>query len=1348
MAGLDWEKFAELPGEPDRNFELLCRGAIRRNYGSKGDFQSAAQQAGVEFHLRLIEPCDELGAPPRWWGWQCRWYDLPGGRAIGSRRREKIVEAIRTTEKWLPDMTDWVLWTRRPLTSGDQSWFRAIQTRMRLHLRTGVDDLPDLLAGDAAGLRAAYFGELILTPVRLARIRAEGIEAVKRRYNPEVHVKLEAEKVLEQVLGTPSSWRSLSLRATKLRKKATQLRADRGLLDARDSSRDPIGRLLDLAGLVEARLRAVAVVLDEQGAPSAAALAGDPIAPGVTRSELNHAMVVLRTRRQPAALGIHMLEADVRRARGLLDEFAGRASFSMCAVVGGAGRGKSNLAIDLTAERDGAPAGLYLQGRNLIRGGSLEDLLAPLISRPEGSFLDLLEGLDAAGARAGRRIPLVIDGLNEAEDPARFKVLLSSLKITATDFPNVLVLLTLRESAFEYAMPDEAPPWLELPGFEEEFDEAIQRYFAHYKIVRGEGRLPVRMLRQPLLLWMFCEVANPGPPNERRPVPLSSLPATPVRLYERFRDESVKRIATELLSCAEFDVAGGLDRVALALWDQKVRELPFEEVRSMIDRDPDWHKSIARALEDEGVLMREPATTWHGQPSGILFDAFAGFLIADAIVRRVGTGGIEGWLRDQGNLGELDPTPGAGHPLASDILTALAGVLPRHAHRQLWPYLDGQRREQALIDAADLDRGAVDVDTADAIADMLRQGSIPTFRQIMVRLDDVRSDPRHPLNAKFVDRVLRAFEVAERDLRWSEWVRAANDPGWPRRSGPVQRDVEQASRMWRERNSRSEADRLRALWTSWLLTSTDRQLRDHATEALYRFGRGKPETLFCMTLASLDINDGYVPERMLAASYGVAMANQRPTDPGVADAFQDYLRELAAATRGDQATRPTSHWLMRTYAEGTWQLAGARYLEIASDLSAAWKEPFAGTKAPRGYSDTSRRGEEVQHAFGMDFENYTVGSLYEDRSNYDRAHQGYLAGLAQIRGRIWQLGWRKERFEGLDRRIAEEQWRGSRSDRPDRIERYGKKYSWIGYYELAGRLDDADGLPTDITEHIVDIDPSFPDEPPPLPINLPTWARPTPARLSDWVRRGIVDVPDRLLVNDELGEDCEKWVAVHLSLRDRDELAGRRVWGTVEALMVTPKVAAGIGEAVAQLPGWSDANWPGDPSDYYTMAGEIPWSPKFAESVLRYESEPYRYELDLPGIDSFKAEIVTHRYAWEGHHSTTNQQGGHMVPSRLMSAEMGLTKAPDNFDHVEADGHLAVRIFRAPEHFESGSALYVRRDVLESYAKRRRREVVLIVRGERQPEYELISRRPRWYVNAARSRADEWAFARRLKDLG
>ena len=112
---------------------MLCRALIRRHYGRFGDFLALAAQPGVEFHLKLHTSC-ALGDPGRWYGWQCRWYDLPGGRAIGSARRKKIVKAIATTEKELPYINDWILWTRRPLTKGDQKWFYKLKTHMRLIL--------------------------------------------------------------------------------------------------------------------------------------------------------------------------------------------------------------------------------------------------------------------------------------------------------------------------------------------------------------------------------------------------------------------------------------------------------------------------------------------------------------------------------------------------------------------------------------------------------------------------------------------------------------------------------------------------------------------------------------------------------------------------------------------------------------------------------------------------------------------------------------------------------------------------------------------------------------------------------------------------------------------------------------------------------------------------------------------------------------------------------------------------------------------------------------------------------------------------------------------------------------
>ncbi|HEY2171148.1 MAG TPA: hypothetical protein VGJ30_16105, partial [Candidatus Angelobacter sp.] len=128
MPPLNWEVFAELPGATDANFENLCRNLISRHYARCGDLVALANQPGVEFHLKLRSPC-ALGERGRWYGWQCRWYGLPSSHALGSARRAKIEAALEKTKQTLPNLTDWVLWTRYPLTKGDQDWFYALSKK-------------------------------------------------------------------------------------------------------------------------------------------------------------------------------------------------------------------------------------------------------------------------------------------------------------------------------------------------------------------------------------------------------------------------------------------------------------------------------------------------------------------------------------------------------------------------------------------------------------------------------------------------------------------------------------------------------------------------------------------------------------------------------------------------------------------------------------------------------------------------------------------------------------------------------------------------------------------------------------------------------------------------------------------------------------------------------------------------------------------------------------------------------------------------------------------------------------------------------------------------------------------
>ena len=84
---------------------------------------------------------------------------------------------------------------------------------------------------------------------------------------------------------------------------------------------------------------------------------------------------------------------------------------------------------------------------------------------------------------------------------------------------------------------------------------------------------------------------------------------------------------------------------------------------------------------------------------------------------------------------------------------------------------------------------------------------------------------------------------------------------------------------------------IRAKWVMWLLTTTAHNLRDRVTRALYWFGRGDAAALFRQTEEAAAINDGYVFERMMAASYGVAMALH--CDPGQAEFSKRILPDFA-----------------------------------------------------------------------------------------------------------------------------------------------------------------------------------------------------------------------------------------------------------------------------------------------------------------------------------------------------------------------------------------------------------------------------------------------------------------------
>jgi hypothetical protein len=1373
---LNWSVFEQLSGSPQYNFEILCRGLIRRHYGRYGRFAARANQPGVEFHLKLHTTCD-LGNPGDWFGWQCRWYDLQAGKNLGSGRRKKIEEAIAITEKELPELSDWVLWTRRPLTKGDQEWFNGLQTHMRLHLWTEAE-VETHLSGGAEILRGTCFGELILNPDNLSNLHEMAVASIRRRWLPEVHQTIDAERVLRRMLGESGSWDDLQRFAGLLKADAEAIECDISQITC--PLADATTEMASFARIFATALAEAHTILESGDLDLLRQqLANRPVMPD---RKLGNLPRQLRACRQRAALSATNALADIRSAHSLLDEVDNYLGKRIFAVVADVGCGKTQLAAQLTAAIKDRPAGILLHGRDLHAGNNLNDLARHItiqgMPTPIPSMEALLAAVDAAGQRAHRRMPIVIDALNEAEDPRNWQGQLASMHEQLRQYPYVLVACTLRPAFTDEALPLSIDR-IEIPDFGHDTYEAIRRYFRYYRINPADAELPIGLLSHPLTLRLFCEVTNPTREQEVGVAPASWSLTSLFERYLKHSAEHIAELAPRTHRYYEQDVRNALGEIGTALWEQRTRSIGERELRQRLgDETRPWNESIIRSLEQEGVVLRVP-----GEPPGAMrvtaiYDALAGHLVADTILSRLGSSGLEQWVRDPATITALAGQSSDSHPLAMDIFRELVGLVPRRLHGlQLWPLLNEPLRTKALLQAANLEGSYIDSQTVEELSKIAVEPP-DMSPDLFDRLWHTRGAPDHPLNSEFLDAILRPMAIANRDLRWTEWLR--------RNSEELESDLQRLEKSWRDRMDRFLTDRLRARWVMWTLTSTVRILRDQATRTLYWFGRGDPSALFDLAIESLPINDPYVPERMLAASYGTTMAlhaitaNQDFRDK-ILPNFASKLYQLMFAKK---ALHSTTHALMRDFAHHTIQIALLYSPKLLTPNQCKRIVPPFHDGGIRKWGQ--HKGFEQNRKFSpggplrMDFANYTLGRLLPSRGNYNFENREYQDIVMNIYWRLNRLGYSPAIFEGIDKLISSHRYGGRSAGNANRVDRYGKKYSWIAFYELYGlrhdkgllrsRFSDCAERPSD-----VDIDPSFPDEPRNLQVINEDWLGNRNESLPSWIEHGGRPDIIQYLILDEVDGVQGPWILLNGSISQVDKQHHRSLFAFPHGLFVPEQHSQELHQLLEkQKLDWD--NLPEIPQDYYTFAGEIPWCETFPENgfknanlVIGHQIEEVPHSeirfyrkgkklnkeetrdllLKLPFIKNdethqallklLKDEKVTfreiktcskkkeavyrkipvllpvRRNSWESYHSGVNPGQQAIVPTREIADAFRLSLLLPSWDMCDVEGKLASVSIKWGDPWGTGHNLcYLRRDIIDLFLGEKSLDLVWAFWGARE----------------------------------
>lgn len=1303
MPEANWDVFSELPGAADENFEKLCRSLVRRHYGRFGRFKQLANQPGVEFHLQLTEACD-LGVPPRWMGWQCKWYELSNGQSLGAARQKKIIEGLEMTRKHVPGVTDWKLWTRHTLTKEDQKWFFGLESgfpELKLELLTATD-IEDLLVGPGALLRETYFGELVLTPALLAEQYRLAAAPFKRRYQPEVHVVVGAEEMVLRSLGGQCAWESLKNLSSALKRNCTDIASLTEQL--RTEIKAEVESLLARAsGLIDLLDSLHAAVGKGNFDAIQQMLALNPSQP----VRYDRLLSKLRGARSDGAPLAANLVADIHAVSSALRSLERSIGVRAVAVLAAAGEGKSELAVKVTQADGEFPGGVLLLGKNLHAGQKLDDLVSAfkISGRSADSFDRLVEAVDAAGQRAGKRIPIVIDGLNEAEDPRNWRDELSRADELLKEFPYVLLVVTLRNEFAQMCLPEEFPR-VEHNGFQEDPQTAIDKYFEYYKIADADADLPIEFLQHPLTLRIFCEVANPC---RQHIVGVEALPNSLTSLFEEHFDKVAARVA-ELSPTAhriyQEEVQDALLTISGLLWESNARSVEFQAARTAV-RDVDrWDVSVIRALESEGVLVRTTSGAG-GQGIAFSYDLMAGHMMARHLLARPA---LAQWLQsDEGHAQFQFREPGS-HTFAYDVFRALVGLYPhRFDRRQLWQELSDEKLVMnALLLTAQSDPRHIGRETVERFARAMQESK--QFAQIAFkRLRRTRAARAHPYDMDFLHGVLLAMPNTQRDLFWTEWVRE--------RSAEVEGDFKLLSIRWKS-GDLDEREIRRARWVMWTLTSTSRSLRDVATKTLYEFAAKRPADFFRLAVDAIAVSDPYVPERMFAAAYGAALTTWSDINAvEMREALPRVAREIYQAMFAPGAMHHIWHALYQQYCLGT--IAIARMVDpacLSEEEAAHLLPPFSHLPSPfenMPQYDPAVIERAKRAAIRMDFGNYTMGRLIPGRSNYDDRNPQYQRVLPAIVSRMLVLGYEPEQFEAVDRQMNSSLRMGNDKHK---VDRYGKKYGWIAYFEMWGvryaqglLAEERSARPSD-----ADIDPTFPLEAATIDLKLPDLFSGQPTGTGDWIVSGPQPDYRDILEIAEIDGLTGPWLVLDGFLEQNAPADDRQVFTFLRGVLVDKGEVDRLCTLFTGLEYPGNDAIPEEPSYYYTYAGEMPFSSIPGLPEQEGDRAEYMVSADRWSNNGIVVDIPVQKYSWESYHSVVNQNSGASLPSKLLCEALSLRYRANKWDLHDASG--VASLYREVGEYGSlisGYFSYLRRDLLDRYLTQSGKALVWLMWGER-----------------------------------
>ena len=1084
-------------------------------------------------------------------------------------------------------------------------------------------------------------------------------------------------------------------------------------------------------------------------------------------------------------------------------------------LLGEWGTGKTHLLCDLTVQRmkRGLPTLFLLAIRLQGKTNPLESLcsMTGLASTPN----QLLKAMNTLGYKSGGRALIIFDGINEGDKKA-WKKHIKGIISLATRYKNVGIILSCRTPFDRHIFSKTSRKHftqLFHNGFQEiEFD-AQKAYFDHYGIPTPQVPLLTPEFSRPLFLKILCLTfsGKTSSTKSRWIKEIASGQKSMTKLFEDFVVHIGSSIESDFglssKTCwrilkGEKLGSGKVRGIAVLMADRVKDHIKPNEAVSVIKditgNSESTVKAILNRMTTDGLLSED--IVWeNGTPEDIIrmpYQRFSDHLVVRHLLKTHLNTTSETHIRRSfykdrplGKIFEIDrwgqsyKLSGLASAIMLEFPERVKNALPT-TDRELVYYLPRARQlmtpfvDTFLEGALWRNKDSFSIQTDKIFDILLSHNNIEVNQKTFEVIVTIACRRGHPYSAEKLYEFLEKKGMAERDLSWSEYIRNSYE------ESVIHKLLDWIIHSDRPKANFEVAKNFITL-VSLFLTTTDRSTRDRATKALVTLGVERPKALFKVLIKSLKFNDPYIPERLLAAAYGVLMRRWAFPSSEIKVSVGTFAREVYDNLFAKHAPYATTHILARDYALGILELAlridnACLKRRSLKRLTKPFTYPKKKIPSPSRISEKSCKP--ADSAIDLDFGNYTIGRLVPGRGNYEFKHEGYKDILRQIKWRILNLGYSPDLFKDIDESIAMADYYRMQRQSEDKVDRYGKKYSWIAFFEAAGIQSDKGILSESYSSRIsdCDIDPSFPEK-------LREWKPPLKkcfrGRLRSprsWAVNGGVPSYDHLLIRQEVDNIDGPWVMVAGYISESAQSDSRRLFTFISPVLAIPSTISKLRYRfnTKEYPGNREIPEPW--ADYYTFAGEVPWSEKFCgesnegKSSKRHMedcfsgyksvtvrkkaselsvSDMFRFTkpimeddpdtgdmtiklttnpeilpkyVDVPqykSIPGIEVEIPYHRLSWESYHSTENQGGYADFLAPALCEFLNLRNKDNSQDLFDARGKQAsiYRIFLADDsEFHRSHLLYIRKDLLEKYLRHTKQKLVWFIWGERDIKNDVL----------------------------